>query len=581
MSSSGGHYGGGDWGQPGDPWGQGGQGQPGGQPGQPGGQGWQQPTQEWGGQQPPPGGAPQGQGWGAEQHQQAGWGAEQTAQQPPHQQGWDPGQAQQQPGWGAPGADWQQQQGQPQWGQPGYGQPVSGQKSNKGLLIGLGAGGGGLVLVIIIVLIAVFATRGSDDDGGGGGGGGGGGDGVGQKWSVPVPDSENDASTLTAFVTADKNVLVRISQAGITGYDLATGKQKFSIAVPGGAEVCAGTRSAPDGIAALVFGTDNHCSTVAAIDVNAGKQLWTTNFKVNDSKFPPLNAAVTAAAGKIYVVTSERLIQYDAKSGPKASGSSASQSIVPKDDFCRIDGIAASDKLVVTTLKCGSTISLSGLSPSKLTNQVFSTKLDIESSSDVSIVSASPVLIHVTNALDNGELRLFDDKGSQTKVISSRQPQGTLVFDPTLSGNFNDMNSDFPFQIVGTTLVAAVDKGENHDAPNQVAGINLQTSQWAWSKNLGSTNDFTLGVSADDPTKVLALDQGGYTSDYRKKLSPQAYFIDPAKQGAVTKGDSLDVGDQSLFLSFSTTVMSAHNEIILLSTRSTGGDRPLITAYGK
>lgn len=576
MSSSGGHYGGGDWGQSGDPWGQGGQDQG---PGQPGGPGWQQPTQEWGGQQPPPGGTPPAQGdWGGEPHQQqppGGWGAQQPAQQPPQQQGWDAGQPQQQAGWGAPGAGWQQP-GQPQWGQPGYGQPPSGPKSNKGLIIGLSAGGGALVLIVVIVLIAVFATRGGGDNGGGGGGGGGGA-GVAQKWSVPVPDSDNDASTLTAFITSDKTTLVRISQGGITGYDLNSGKQKFSIAVPDGAEVCAGTRSAPDGVAALVFGTDNHCSTVAAVDVSAGKQLWSTNFPVNDTKFPPLDAAVTAAAGKIYVVTGERLIQYDAKS---ATGHVKYRAIKPKNDYCDVDGLAATDKVVVTTLRCGNTVSLTGLSPSKLTHELYGTKLDVESSSRVTIVSASPLILHVTNALDNGELRLFDDKGTQTKVISSRQPQGTLVFSPTLSSGFNDMNRDFPFQIVGTTLVAAVDKGDKTDAPDQVAGINLQTGQWAWSKNIGSTNDFTLGVSADDPTKVFALDQGGYTSDYSKKLSPQSYLIDPAKQGAVTKGNSLSVGDQSLYLSYSTMVMNANKEVILLSTNSTGGDRPLITAYG-
>jgi hypothetical protein len=516
VSSPGGHYGSGRWEQSGAPWGQGGQGG--------GGQG--------GGLPPQPQDYPQAWGNG------------------------------QQPGmWGTPDAPW-----------PYQAPPLPPKRSHKGLFIGLGVGGG-LAIILVIALVVVFAISGS-------GGNGGGGSTIAQKWSVPVPDSKTAASTLTAFVTRDKKTLVRISAAGITGYDLATGKRKFDVTVPANAQVCAGTRSAPDGVAALVFGANLDCRTVTAVDVSTGKQLWSTKVKSRKGRAPLTNAGVEAAGGKVYVATFGRLVGYDAKAGPSGTGSAAPQQIAPKNDLCTVQGLAATDRLVVSTLDCGGgSVTLSGLSPSKLTTEVFSTKLSVEGSSRVSIVSVSPLVVHVGDAPDNGELRVFDDKGVQTKVISSRQRQGTLDFAPSLiSGGIHDMDRDFPFRIVGTTLVAPVDKDDNPSAQDQVAGINLQTGQWAWSKKLGSTEAFTLGASADDPNKVLALDQGGFASG--KTVLPQASLIDPAKRGATTRGDKLDAGNTSLYLDFA-AVMTVNKEVIVLNTRTTGPGRPLIRAYGK
>ncbi|MFF0488319.1 DUF4333 domain-containing protein [Nocardia sp. NPDC004068] len=136
------------------------------------------PTQQWGGQQPSPGSAaptqhwgqqpPQQQQWGQPQgwqpvppQQQQQWGQSQPSwpQQPPPQSAWEPTQQQwgqqpqqpQQQQWGQPQQQWGQQQ-QP-WDQQQL-QPAK--KSRKGLFIGLGA----LVVVIVvaIVLAVVFLS---------------------------------------------------------------------------------------------------------------------------------------------------------------------------------------------------------------------------------------------------------------------------------------------------------------------------------------------------------------------------------------------------------------------------------------
>ncbi|MGV9673711.1 DUF4333 domain-containing protein [Nocardia sp. NPDC003482] len=135
------------------------------------------PTQQWGGQQPSPGSAaptqhwgqqpPQQQQWGQPQgwqpvppQQQQQWGQSQPSwpQQPPPQSAWEPtqqqwGQQPQQPQqqWGQPQQQWGQQQ-QP-WDQQQL-QPAK--KSRKGLFIGLGALA--VVIVVAIVLAVVFLS---------------------------------------------------------------------------------------------------------------------------------------------------------------------------------------------------------------------------------------------------------------------------------------------------------------------------------------------------------------------------------------------------------------------------------------
>ncbi|MPY86030.1 MAG: PQQ-binding-like beta-propeller repeat protein, partial [Actinophytocola sp.] len=186
--------------------------------------------------------------------------------------------------------------------------------------------------------------RDAGGDGGGGGGGGTNDDAAQRKvaWTVPEPNSEKEAQTVAMFVTPDKKALVRISGAGMIAYNLSDGKVKWNIGAPDGAEVCSGTRQAPDGVAAIVYGTDGRCTTVATVDVATGKQLWSSNVKVNDSKFPPRYASIAAQEGKIWVSTSERAIRFDAKKSPDDVKPITA---APKSDsYCRLGELVPTEK---------------------------------------------------------------------------------------------------------------------------------------------------------------------------------------------------------------------------------------------
>lgn len=487
----------------------------------------------------------------------------------PPQQGYDPGPPPQQP-WqaGPPGG--------------GYGPPPGPppSKSNKGLLIGLLAGDGGLFVIILIVVV-VLVVRSA---GGGGGGGGEGTDGGGTatqrkvSWTIPEPTSEKEADTVSMFVANDKKTLVRISGVGIAGYNMTDGKSQWSISAPGGAEVCSGTKEAPDGVAAIVYGTSGYCTTVAAVDVATGKQLWTANVKVNDSDFPPRYGSVAAGQGKIWVSTSERIIKYDAKTAPSSSGTGKPVSAAPKaDSYCRVGAVLPTEKGALTTMRCSSSDSnyFMMLKPDTL-EAAWQTKLDVEDSYELGIISTSPPALQVGNASDNGELRTFDDSGKQTQVIQSQGEGGSLKLRGYNGPGIKDLRTDYPVKVVGNTLVALSEDGTGSDKKQGAVGVDLTTGQRSWNKEISSKASLGLSwVSGDDPKKVVALDSGSYDT------KPQILTIDPEKQGTVAKGDKIDTGDKygSLYAGYGTLAVSSGKYLVLLKSNPSDGEA-LITAYG-
>lgn len=591
MSSSGGHYGGGDWGQSDDPWGQGEPTPP--QPDQ-GQQGWVSPTQEWGGgspsDQPAPGSwdtgpPPSSQNWDTGPPPPGQWDTAVPGGPPPGQappQGYDPGQPP------PPGYDPGQQQpwaaGPPPPG-GGYGPPPGGppppppKSSNKGLIIGLTAGGGGLV-VLILVIVLVVALSGSGSGGGPVGGGGGGGSAAERAvaWSVPEPTSENESATVSMFVANDNKTLVRISGVGMTGYNMSDGKQVWTRNAPDGAEVCSGTRSAPDGVAAILFGSDGRCTTVAAVDVSNGKQLWSTNVKVNDSDYPPRYGSVAAGQGKIWVSTSERVIKYDDKSPPANSGSAKPVSAAPKaDSYCRVGGVLPTEKGALTTMRCSSSDNtyFLRLKPDTLEAE-WQTKLDVEDSYELGIISTDPPALQVGNASDNGEIRVFDDSGKRTHIIQSQGEGGSLQLRGYNGPGIRDLHANYPVKVVGNVLVGLAEEESGSDQKQSVIGVDLTTGQRSWVKEVSSESSLGLTwVRGDDPKKVVALDSGSYDT------KPQILTIDPAKQGAVTKGDKLDTGEDSgsLYAGSGSLVVSSGDTLVLLQSNPSDGEA-LITAYG-
>ncbi|MET7380281.1 PQQ-binding-like beta-propeller repeat protein [Streptomyces sp. NPDC005526] len=335
-------------------------------------------------QTPPPAGPPQPQpGYGYPQAPQPpqtppGYGYPQTPPGYGHP-GPQPGPYAQQPGpYGAPqpGPYGTQQSGYGYPGQPTMpmhpqaGQPAGGRKVNAQLAIIVAA----VVAIALIVGGGVWYAHssggsGKDDTasssggtGGKSGDGGQGGPGTssGGKekvpsdpaakvlYQVPMPDVKDTFVTTGSWLTG--KVYAKSGVAEIVGYDPDKGTKLWTIKLPG--PVCQATEhTTADNRTAILYQPamptkakpSQGCSQIAAIDLDAGRKLWTNTVKSGDRLVSLDN--VTVSAGTVAVGSTSGGAAFDIATG-KALWS-------PKPtDTCYDAGYGGGPKLVALR-KCG------------------------------------------------------------------------------------------------------------------------------------------------------------------------------------------------------------------------------------
>ncbi|CAL9538622.1 PQQ-binding-like beta-propeller repeat protein [Streptomyces sp. Tu 3180] len=322
----------------------------------------------------PPPSAPQGPGYGYPQQPPGGYGY--PGQQPPGGYGY-PGQ-QPPAGYGYPG----QQPGP--YGQPGYGypqatvpmqpmpgQPGGGRKFNAQIAIIVAA----VVAIALIVGGGVwYASSGKDDDknnsadsGGTGGedtknGGGGGTSAGGEEkapadpasqvlFQVPAPKVPKGSTTVvTSGSWVTDTVYAKSGIAEIVGYDRDKGTEQWTIDLPG--PVCeASDHVTEDNKTAIVHKpamptkTDpQSCTQVTAIDLEAGKELWSRTAK---SGTMPISFGNVTLSGSTVAAGST-------SGGAAWEIGSGKQLWAPKtSDTCYDAGYGGGEKLVAVR-KCGS-----------------------------------------------------------------------------------------------------------------------------------------------------------------------------------------------------------------------------------
>ncbi|WP_316749007.1 outer membrane protein assembly factor BamB family protein [Streptomyces herbicida] len=268
----------------------------------------------------------------------------------------------QQPGYGYPGRPTMPLQPQP--GAPGGG----GRKVNSSLVIIVSA----LVVIALIVGGGIWyakssggdgkkhgtansggTTGGKDDKGDSGGTSSGGKEKVPSdpaaqiSFKVPLPKANDTVVTAGSWLT-DK-VYAKSGIAQIVGYDPGNGSKLWTIDLPG--PVCTVTNHVTsDNRTAITFqpkmpakSSSAGCSQVAAIDLDAGKKLWTKS--VDSGDYPINFDNVTVAQRTVAVGSTNGGAAFDIDSGkllwqPKPT------------DSCYDAGYGGGDKLVAVR-KCG------------------------------------------------------------------------------------------------------------------------------------------------------------------------------------------------------------------------------------
>ncbi|MEV2213780.1 PQQ-binding-like beta-propeller repeat protein [Streptomyces sp. NPDC050997] len=334
---------------------------------------------------PPGGQAPAGYGYPQQPPQQGGFGPPPVAPpgapvspggQPPVGYGYP----QQPPGYGYPGTP-PPGYGYPQPTMPLQPQPGGKRKFNAQVLIIVAA----VVAIALIVGGGVWyasssgddsgkkddtassngGTGGKDDDEGSGGSDGGeGGDGgtstepvekvpanTASKvlFQVPAPKVSKDSTIATAGSWLTDTVYAKSGIAEIVGYDPDKGTKLWTIKLPG--PVCQGSNHTSDNKTAIIYQPEmptkaepsHGCSQVAAIDLAAGKKLWTKTATSGDEPISFNN--VTVSGGTAAVGSSSGGAAFDIVSGK--------QLWAPKPtDTCYDSGYGGGTKLVAVR-RCG------------------------------------------------------------------------------------------------------------------------------------------------------------------------------------------------------------------------------------
>ncbi|MFC7306152.1 PQQ-binding-like beta-propeller repeat protein [Streptomyces monticola] len=276
-------------------------------------------------------------------------------------------------GYGYPGQ-------QPQYGayqQQPYGTPPpppggpggpGGKQPNSQLMIIVAA----VVAVALIVGGGIWFAKSSGDDGkkdeskssGGATGGEKGGEGPAGTGGAEKVPSDTSAKIIYQAqgpkVGADKTLSVKGSwltdevyaksgESKIVGYDVASGKPKWTLPLSG--PTCAGSRQVSgDGLAAVVFEAAgkkdyNGCSEVAVFDLKSGEKLWQKNISDGSSKADFQEVVIsqgTVAAGG----GTDGGAAWDLKSGEKRWAPEP-------NDTCKDAGYAGGEQMVAVR-ECGS-----------------------------------------------------------------------------------------------------------------------------------------------------------------------------------------------------------------------------------
>lgn len=448
----------------------------------------------------------------------------------------------QQPGYGYPGG----QPGQP--GQPGYpgyaaqpgypggpGQPggpnpgSSGPGRNNAVLFIVTAA---VVAIALIVGGGIWYAKSSGGDGkkddtasssGGTGGQGKDGDkgGTGTEkvpadptskvlFQVPLPAAKDTTVTAGSWLT--DTVYAKSGVAQITGYDPDSGARLWTVPLPG--PVCYATgHVGADGRTAVVFqpkmppkGSSTGCSQVAAIDLKAGKKLWTKSVKSGDV---PINFNnVTVAQGTVAVGGTSGGAAFDLASGkvrwqPKST------------DTCYDAGYGGGAKLVAVR-RCGSgdsgQLHIQTIDP--VSGKVIS---EYEMTSGIeyaSVVSTDPLVVAADVNDSAGDGSGFSD------VFSIDNRTGKLRTRISTPGSSYAVRCDGIYEVEKCKgVVVGNDRlylaTEEHDGSgayaktNEIVAFDLATGKQT-GQRADAGNNYTITPLRMDGTNVIAYKNAPY-----------------------------------------------------------------------
>ncbi|MFD5087848.1 PQQ-binding-like beta-propeller repeat protein [Kitasatospora sp. NPDC058406] len=325
-------------------------------------------------------------------------------------------------------------------------------------------------------------------------------------WAAEKPAAGGSSSRLLAIWGAEKTA-VRVDTTSVRGISTVDGKEAWNIPVPAGTkEFCSASYSTnAKHIAAISLNTgDSDCSTIAAVDVAAGKLLWTV--KVGQQRMSSPSLTVT---DKVVGIGANTAAAINITDGTPV------WAFQPREKDCSVYGTAAGAQIVVTDRCYGLNTTVKSqlvvvetdsgkvTSPAPITLGGTIERVD-------KVLSDQPLVLLVTNGPNGDYILPFDKTNKAGNQMSVKEPGYDSL---RLSGQADAFSLNV---ISGTTLYV-----QTNPTKPAINAYDLNTGKRLWSTTGDAKDGLRLVSGTDKDGKVRAILDMGYGKDAKLvTLSP-------------------------------------------------------------
>ncbi|MFE7016231.1 PQQ-binding-like beta-propeller repeat protein [Streptomyces sp. NPDC057651] len=302
-----------------------------------------------------------------------------------------------------------------------------------------------------------------------------------RAWDAPV-DRPGTVKGVGNWVL--DGAVVRARTDGLTSYDLADGRERWSVDAPVRGSACAMSDTVVDGIGVVAFGReDEPCDTVWGVDTTSGRKLWERKITGGAGFGPPTDGRVAAESGVAVVLEDTAVRGFALRAGVPRWKLDLGEGCSP----IVASATAGRTRVAVQCTRGSAFRSLELVSLDTATGtHVRRTALPAESRWEaVMVLSARPFALWLKEKDDRGTdaVLTFDDQDRLrgTVKVSEREEDLRMTVD---AGRGFDARPALRAVVVGDVLVTAVTK-PGEAVPGAVSGYGLGSGRRLWHAGAG------------------------------------------------------------------------------------------------
>lgn len=333
---------------------------------------------------------------------------------------------------------------------------------------------------------------------------------LGVKWSLPA-DNDSNKDVYGRWVTADK-VFIGDNKSGLVGYDLAGGNPA-PVQLPAGAQVCAMTRDADNGVGAVAWSEDTrNCNKVGLVDLATGTVRWNKPFadEPENSTAGPRFARVgiddvpmTFTDGAVVVGARSSVLAFDKADGRPLWGKVAPKAGIYDRDIVGLLGDAG-NVLVAMQESAGESVAGAKLDAAD-GDPVWTADIPVGKRADIAPLSVESQAF-VVDSYDSSDpagdqIITVDNSGRITNTISAKGAWGELDLDDA------DWTGQPGFHlVVDKGVVYATAESDDYEE-YQLMAFDLATGAVKWQTKAPGKglNIFDFVIAGEDADAVYAV----------------------------------------------------------------------------